>query len=374
MSKKTNVALLSRGIPSDLADSLSSNFTLSELQSKNISELKGLGLSDTQIESIAKTARSPIPSKTSIQVLIKSKYCCVICRNMNNPIIIHHIKPWSVSKDHSEENLVVLCLNCHSKVHSKSEIAKNITPSELLELKKSWEEQCLIEDTTYLLTLSQASCARWDWFNITRIRDFVTSNPEYINTESNVFKQLSKKEMIDYDNFLDMRKMQELAKPSHFTDFGDGSLAVQYLNSIVYNIINGMKFLDITPFLDREINILKGIIKSGQNIAFQGRFYFKNIDSEKKEAYYKKKGIKIKFVYDPYYCASSSSKYDSMMGNKLLTIFGRVIDINLDEDDIVNISLSCLVAGSFFQLHKDKYYYSNDPEEVNDSIDIEDVF
>ncbi|HDR0966910.1 TPA: HNH endonuclease [Pasteurella multocida] len=369
MSKKTMNALLSRGIPSDLASSLSSSFTLHELQCKNTSELTDLGLSDLQIDSIiTRTSRQPIPPRILNQVLIKSKYCCVICRNMNNPIIIHHIEPWSISKNHSETNLVVLCLNCHSKIHSKNEIARNITAAELVECKRKWEEKCLIEDTTYLLTLSQKSCARWDWFNITRIRDLVTGNPQYLNTESSIFKQLAKKEMIDYDNFLDMGKMQELAKPSHFTDFGDGSLAVQYLNSIVYNIINDIRFFDVTTFLASRSNILKDIISIGQNIAFQGRFYFKDIDGGKREAYYKKKGIKIKFVYDPYYCASSSSKYDSMVGNHLLTIFGRVIDITVDEDDIVHISLSCLVAGSYFQLHKDKAYYIYEPEidEISD--------
>ncbi|MFD1805364.1 HNH endonuclease [Pasteurella oralis] len=373
MSKRTFYALLSRGLPNDVAHSLSSNFTLSELQTKDISELKSFGLSDSQVDRITKTSRPPIPLRTLNQVLIKSKHCCVICRNMNNPIIIHHIQSWAVSRDHSEKNLVVLCLNCHSKVHSRNEIARNITPSELIKFKESWEEQCLIEDTTYLFSLTQKSCSRWDWFNTTRIRELVTNNPKYINTESKIFQQLSKKEMIDDDNFLNMGKMQELAKPSHFTDFGDGSLVVQYLNSIVYNIINDMRFFDVTPFLVRRSNILKNVIRIGQNIAFQGRFYFKDSDAGKREGYYKKKGVRIKFIYDPYYCASCSSKYDSMAGNTSLTVFGRVIDITKDEDDVVHISLSCLVAGSHCELHKDRAYYIPESE-IDDLTDIEDIF
>ena len=60
--------------------------------------------------------RQPIPADMERAVRRKSYYGCVCC---GCPIVdYHHIIPYSDVKEHSEENLVALCCNCHRDVHS----------------------------------------------------------------------------------------------------------------------------------------------------------------------------------------------------------------------------------------------------------------
>lgn len=59
-----------------------------------------------------------IPAELRRQLLIESGHRCSIpqCAHSSN-LDIHHIKPWSEVREHSFENLIVLCPNCHRLVH-----------------------------------------------------------------------------------------------------------------------------------------------------------------------------------------------------------------------------------------------------------------
>ncbi len=62
--------------------------------------------------------RSSIPTEIKRKILIEAGYRCAVptCRF---PIIENaHIVSWAESKDHSYENLVALCPNCHSMYDS----------------------------------------------------------------------------------------------------------------------------------------------------------------------------------------------------------------------------------------------------------------
>ena len=60
--------------------------------------------------------RQPIHADMERAVRRKGYYGCVCC---GCPIVdYHHIIPYSDVKEHTEENLVALCCNCHRDVHS----------------------------------------------------------------------------------------------------------------------------------------------------------------------------------------------------------------------------------------------------------------
>lgn len=60
--------------------------------------------------------RQPIHADMERAVRRKSYYGCVCC---GCPIVdYHHIIPYNDVKEHTEENLVALCSNCHRDVHS----------------------------------------------------------------------------------------------------------------------------------------------------------------------------------------------------------------------------------------------------------------
>ena len=56
--------------------------------------------------------RPPIPTPTLRKVLYESCHRCAVC-GFGLSIELAHIIPWRTTKDHSAENLIALCANCH---------------------------------------------------------------------------------------------------------------------------------------------------------------------------------------------------------------------------------------------------------------------
>ncbi len=66
--------------------------------------------------------RDSIPVALKRAVLVEAGHRCAIptCRATTTEIA--HIIPWAESQDHSFENLIALCPNCHSRFDQKKEI------------------------------------------------------------------------------------------------------------------------------------------------------------------------------------------------------------------------------------------------------------
>src|ERR1051326_4130135 len=132
MSSRTYNALIARGIDSGLSQKLvSSHHSVSGLRQLSRQQLRKLGLNQRQAAAFVNSKRPPIDSQTVFELLHKCRRTCCVCRKPNQPFIIHHIIPWAESHSHDIENLVVLCLSCHSEAHTKREIAQNLTRDQL---------------------------------------------------------------------------------------------------------------------------------------------------------------------------------------------------------------------------------------------------
>lgn len=58
--------------------------------------------------------RPPIPVEVVSSVLVASGHRCAVC-GVPCPLERAHIVPWHKSRDHSAENLICLCANCHER-------------------------------------------------------------------------------------------------------------------------------------------------------------------------------------------------------------------------------------------------------------------
>ena len=67
------------------------------------------------------STRIPIPEDLKRRVLVEAGHRCAIQTCKSTDIDIHHIIPWEKCKEHSFDNLVALCPNCHRRSH-KGEI------------------------------------------------------------------------------------------------------------------------------------------------------------------------------------------------------------------------------------------------------------
>lgn len=66
--------------------------------------------------------RDTLPAEVKRAVLVEAGHRCAIptCRATTTEVA--HIVPWATSHDHSFENLIALCPNCHTRYDQKGEI------------------------------------------------------------------------------------------------------------------------------------------------------------------------------------------------------------------------------------------------------------
>ncbi|ACV64514.1 hypothetical protein Dtox_3809 [Desulfofarcimen acetoxidans DSM 771] len=84
--------------------------------------------------------RVKIPQDMSTKILVECHYRCCLCPEHSRIANIHHI-----DKNHSNnqyDNLVAVREKCHSDLHSKFEMRRNITPEQIGVFKQKWTEQC----------------------------------------------------------------------------------------------------------------------------------------------------------------------------------------------------------------------------------------
>ncbi|MFO8164525.1 MAG: HNH endonuclease signature motif containing protein [Desulfatiglandales bacterium] len=88
--------------------------------------------------------RRKIPNSVEAKILVANRHLCCICHEEGKNVHIHHIDGNPSNND--PENLCVLCLHHHDKVHSKSGLGKTIKADHLKIYKREWEDRCKVED------------------------------------------------------------------------------------------------------------------------------------------------------------------------------------------------------------------------------------
>jgi hypothetical protein len=88
---------------------------------------------------VGKKSRIPIPARVEEEALFLSDHTCCICRIRGKDVQLHHIDGNHVHN--SPDNLIVLCLDCHSLVSGTRGLGKSYRPGEVRRYKRSWELQ-----------------------------------------------------------------------------------------------------------------------------------------------------------------------------------------------------------------------------------------
>jgi len=163
-------ALMARGVDSALARRLrEEKWTLAKLQLQRPEKLLDLGLSETVVPVILGKVRPPIPHDVLIKTLYDNRWLCCVCRDADRPIIVHHIKPWAESRDHSPANLAVLCSIHHGEAHSRHALELTLTPDRLKASKAAWEQEVSRLDPLAIFKSTQLMSCQWWYFNHFRV-------------------------------------------------------------------------------------------------------------------------------------------------------------------------------------------------------------
>jgi len=166
----TEKALIARGFDSATATRLrQAGQTLEKLKLADDQALTALGLNADQIMAIRNGPRPAIPQEDLAKVLFANRWVCCVCREPDRPIIVHHIKEWSSSRDHSPENLAVLCTIHHGEAHTHRQLEQNLTSARISALKTQWEQQVQRDDAHAIQQGSQLQHDNWFYFNHLRL-------------------------------------------------------------------------------------------------------------------------------------------------------------------------------------------------------------
>ena len=87
--------------------------------------------------------RNKIPSDIENRLLTNNRHTCCICKERHD-VIIHHID--GNRSNNGPQNLAVLCVGCHSLVHSNQGLGRQYTAQEVKIYKNEWEDRCKVGD------------------------------------------------------------------------------------------------------------------------------------------------------------------------------------------------------------------------------------
>lgn len=333
----TEAALLSRGVDKKTAAKFRKNgWTISKLKRQSDSQLENLGLPVTVIKRIRAGGRPNIPFENLVKVLISSRFTCCICHDPKKSIIVHHIKQWSKSKDHSPSNLAVLCLDHHDKAHSTSTLSRNLGNREIDSAKEQWEIEVRKTNTEAILEASRVNADAWWYFNHLRLFELATD------------LKLKFKRLQYYRAALNggLIRPDGLLKPrSENLDYmysgGEGMLLYEYVREVMNTVLEHLTVFNMSDYLDRSL--LKPVLKTGDFIFVQGAHTFgalgrhhSNGRGQTQRGIRKANHVKVSFTFDRWEATSCSAWGSWLLGRQDAASIIRVVKVH-SADGVLSI-------------------------------------
>jgi hypothetical protein len=91
--------------------------------------------------------RKPIPTSVEGKILYLADHTCSICTTRYKDVQIHHIDEDPANNDPA--NLIVVCLDCHSRITGRRGLGKGYTVGEVRSYKRSWEARVRVSRGAY---------------------------------------------------------------------------------------------------------------------------------------------------------------------------------------------------------------------------------
>jgi hypothetical protein len=374
MNRRTLNGLIARGLDSKTAEALaSSGYTLQSLKTSDDRNLKKLGLKKSFILSLRDKGRPPIPEPTVVKLLQESRWTCCVCRDNSKGGVIHHIVDLSISKNHDESNLVVLCSNDHGEAHTKRKLQLNLTSARLLKLKKTWLLKVKQMDTDVALGRTPHwNFSFWDYFNHNRLVEMahglevdLTNLPRY-------------KDLVESDRITVEGLPAWGERDSHYRYEGrvlyDRGNAYPFYTALLRAVLDRTAWLYITDEMWNRTHVMS-LLSAGKIVVLKAGFYFAKKTSiisgpgQTRRGLRRKNNIHLSFSFDAWESASASAWHDHLSGHKVTTSVCVVRSISYNGKNM-DIDTTCLALGIGFGPDRDPV---TDMEEETDNCDDGDV-
>jgi hypothetical protein len=325
---RTVAALMQRGLSDADARRLQrGGHTLTGLLQANDATLANLGLTSEQMFELRADTRPRIPFDTLAQVLWANRSLCCVCRQHGLAIILHHIIPWAASRDHSAQNLAVLCLEHHARAHTRGDLEQNLTPDRIRSFKATWEQEVQHLDARAILASSRINGDQWWWYN--HLRLFELAGALNIQLQDLVqFAAARSLELIDDDGTL-----RDPGPNTNYRYEGGGGLFLNaYVREVLGAVLERAAIFNISDDLDP--GFLSRVVRPGDLVFVQGRHIFKQLNSQLRgpgqAALVRRQAnrVRVSFTVDRWEAVATSPWASWMRGTQAASSLMRVVSID----------------------------------------------
>lgn len=344
---------MAREVDSALANKLRKDkWTLAKLQVQTPEKLLELGISESAVPLILRKGRPPIPPDVLIKTLYDNRWLCCVCRNAERPIIVHHIKPWADSRDHSPANLAVLCSIHHGEAHSTHALELTLTPERLKAAKAIWELEVSRLDPLAIFKSTQLMSCQWWYFNHLRVFEIAQQVGVDV-TQLDGFKRALRHGVCDEDGYL---CGQEGILYRHQAQ----SLALyRYMTEMLKAVMQFACVRNISDDLDR--GTLNFLITNGDMVFIQGAYVFNDTTCESSGADLVRgrrtvNKVEITFIFDRNEATSGSARTTWLLGMQSLGCLLRVNSTRRDIEGVLHIEATVLAIRSAHHELKERLY------------------
>jgi HNH endonuclease len=365
----TEKALLARGVPSDIAATLTSaGHTITSLKSKSIEQLLSLGLPGDVVKDI-RSGRTPVPESTLLKLLFDNKWVCCVCRSETEPVVVHHIAPWAKSRSHEPSNLVVLCPNDHAKTHSKGDLTQNLTSDRLKTIKREWESQVKTDDSIVIRRAAQTAGEYWYFFNLLRLHEI--ADHERIDLKSLPhYAEARRARVLDTSGCL----VAESADSMYAYSGRNATLRYWYAKDVFLTVLDRLSVTNVSDRFDRSD--LGNTVIRNDIVYVEGAYCFKQLNNVTAGPNQLTRGtrsansVQIIFTFDRWYATSTSASSIWLTGRRAVGCFCRVGDVSRERGKII---ITCTVLAICAELpgQKSRSYESNSMPQRGNSLNAD---
>ena len=344
---------MARGVDSALARKLrEEKWTLAKLQLQSPEKLLEMGLSDTAVPVILGKGRPPIPRDVFIKTLYDNRWLCCVCRDAERPIIVHHIRPWAESRDHSQANLAVLCAIHHGEAHSTHALELTLTSERLKATKATWEQEVARLDPVAIFKATQLMSCQWWYFNHLRVFEIAQQVGMDV-TQLDGFQGAFRNGVCDEDGYLCSREgLLYLGQAPSLSLY-------RYMTSMLKTTMGFACVRNISDDLDR--GTLGCLVTSGDLVFVQGSYSFSDMPADNSGADFVRghrrvNSVEITFVFDRNEGTSVSARSNWLLGVQTLGCLLRVNNIQRDLGGFLHIEATVLAIRSAHEELKSRLY------------------
>jgi len=361
-------------------------FTFADLQQFAVEKLQDLGLTPDAAGRVRDTQRPAIQRDVVTRLMHECRRTCCVCREKGKSLVLHHTREWAKTRQHDEEFLVVICVDCHAEAHTKRELGRNLTGDDLLRHRKLWASDVTKLDAAAIFDSSAEThplgVPTWDYFNHKRLwRTAIDLGLDPTNFPS--YARLRNRASLDDSGAIDWHSLRgdskERAEYLYDGDIRNADGTYIYFGEMIKHIVSISNWVDLRSIWTPAQ--MKAVVKPGNIAILTAGFRYRSAATimgrgpgQTRDAYYKSSGIRLSFTFDAWETTSNSSR-GNLRG--VWTSTGVLLIRGLaTEGDTLNIEATCLAVGTGFEYSRSptpaiayRDYEDEEPESAEEYLD-----